>query len=301
MKRLIYMGIGLALCLFAAVWTGCDKDKEKLNESTSAEKGEENYVETAFGMELQMVYVEGGTFMMGAPDGEFPTRDGERPIHNVILDDFYIGKFEVTQSQWFAVMGTTMQQQYDKGVEASASDEIVGVGNDYPMYFVTRQEAIQFCEKLSQKAGKEYRLPTEAEWEYAARGGQNADGTKYAGSDNLDEVAWYWKNCGFFDSSHPDYGTHPVGQKKPNGLGLCDMSGNVWEVCSDWYDEDYYKYSPAVNPQGPSSGDMMVIRGDSWFDDNSYSPHCYVWARGVSSKINYRGSDMGFRVVCEAK
>lgn len=300
MKKLIYFGMGLLLCLSMALWAGCDKDKEKLNESASAENGGENYVETAFGMELQMVYVEGGTFMMGAPDDERPICDGERPIHSVTLDDFYIGKFEVTQSQWFAVMGTTVEQQRDKGVGGAALDEIVGIGNDYPMYFVTRQEAVQFCDKLSQMTGKKYRLPTEAEWEYAVRGGQKADGTKYAGSDNIDEVAWF----GFYSydgkpiNGNSNNTTHPVGQKKPNGLGLYDMSGNVWEWCSDWYDEDYYKFSPTINPQGPSSGDVMVVRGGSWAHEFSRG---YVWFRGTSSDINYRGSDVGFRVVCEAE
>ena len=136
MKKLIYFGMGMLLCLSAAVWTGCEKDKENLNESTLTENGEENYVEAAFGMELQMVYVEGGTFMMGATEEQGDdVVDAEKPVHSVTLDGFYIGKYEITQAQWEAVMGTTLEQQ--RGIEYSDySPEVwpfLGVGATYPM------------------------------------------------------------------------------------------------------------------------------------------------------------------------
>lgn len=298
MKKLIYFGMGMLLCLSAAVWTGCDKDKENLNESASAENGEagEGYVERAFGMELQMVYVEGGTFMMGATEeqGDDASED-EKPVHKVTLDDFYIGKFEVTQSQWEAVMGTTLEQQ--RGIEYSDySPEVwpfLGVGATYPMYFVSWEEAQAFCVKLGEMTDKTYRLPTEAEWEYAARGGNRADGTKYAGNNDIDEVAWYDENSCI--SVYSDWGTHPVGQKKPNGLGLCDMSGNVWEWCSDWYDS--YNSSPVVNPQGPSSGTERMARGGCW---EEWEYDCRVSSR-TPIFPNFFSYRVGFRIVCEAK
>ncbi|MDE7149998.1 MAG: formylglycine-generating enzyme family protein, partial [Bacteroidales bacterium] len=202
------------------------------------------YTEAAFGMELEMVAVNGGTFSMGATSEQGSDYESdEKPVHSVALSSFYIGRYEVTQAQWNAVMGTN---------PCSSS---YGLGDDYPVYNVSWTEAVEFCNKLSQKTGKKYRLPTEAEWEYAARGGQKADGTKYAGSDAIGAVAWYKDNSGK---------AHPVGQKQPNGLGLYDMSGNVWEWCQDWYGSDYYSSSSATNPQGLSSGSFRVHRGGGW-------------------------------------
>ncbi|MDE7102109.1 MAG: formylglycine-generating enzyme family protein, partial [Bacteroidales bacterium] len=145
----------------------------------------------------------------------------------------------------------------------------------------------QFCEKLSEMTGHTYRLPTEAEWEYAARGGQQVDGTKYAGSDNLDEVAWYANNS--------NSATHPVAEKKANGIGLYDMSGNVWEWCSDWYEENYYANSPTVNPKGPESGESRVKRGGAY---GFQAVICRVSGRN-SSTPDYKGVNTGLRVVRE--
>ena len=279
MKKLIYMAMGLLLCL-AAFLTGCDKQKEEYASVVS-----EGYVETAFGMELQMVYVAGGTYMMGATEEQLDdANDDEKPAHRVTLDSYHIGKFEVTQAQWAAVMGTTVEQQYDK---ANLDWDLFGVGDNYPMYCVSRQEAQSFCEKLSAQTGKKYRLPTEAEWEYAARGGQKSDGMKYAGSNSYNDVAWCWEN------SESDYASHPVGKKRPNGLGIYDMSGNVWEWCSDWFGS--YSSASAVNPQGPSSGVYCVIRGGSWRYD---AQDCRVSNRRVEAPDGLSGS-VGFRVVCE--
>ena len=229
----------------------------------------------------EMVYVEGGTFMMGATEEQGSDAwEWEKPAHEVTLDNFYIGKYEITQLQWEFVMGTTVKEQHN------ISFAPPGVGDDYPMYYVSWNEAVAFCEKLSQLTGKTYRLPTEAEWEYAARGGLHADSTKYAGSNTIGNVAWYKNN-----SSN----THPVGQKQPNGLGVYDMSGNVREWCSDWIGENYYSSSPAVNPQGPSSGSSRVFRGGNW---RNSADECRVSMRTGSSPNGYN-IDIGFRIVLE--
>ena len=225
--------------------------------------------------------------------------DDERPAHRVTLDDFYIGKFEVTQAQWEAVMGTTIEQQRDMDAEERGDDPTdwywFGVGDDYPMYYVSWKEAQDFCSKMSTQTGKKYRLPTEAEWEYAARGGKNSDGTKYAGSNAIGDVAWF--DC-YDDGStgNGNYTTHPVGQKKPNGLGIYDMSGNVAEFCLDWYSSDYYSSSPVVNPQGPESGVCCVGRGGCW---GNAAANCRVSVRHKFSLS--RPDNAGFRIVCEAK
>ncbi|MDE6515930.1 MAG: formylglycine-generating enzyme family protein, partial [Bacteroidales bacterium] len=251
-----------------------------------------DYTEAAFGMELQMVAVHGGMFQMGITEdqGEWQNNYAAKPVHQVMLDGFYIGKFEVTQAQWEAVMETTIEQQR---VKAGVSNKLWGAGDDYPMYYVSWEEAVSFCEKLSAQTGKRYRLPTEAEWEYAARGGQNPDGTMFAGSNNRDDVAWNHDNSGDM--------THPVGQKQPNGLGLYDMSGNVWEWCSDWYKSGYYIESPSINPQGPSSKLLghesvtdHVIRGGC---KNDYD--CRVGNRYNYFWLNGDAYIFGFRVVRE--
>ena len=221
---------------------------------------------------------------MGATSEQGDDADNdEKPVHEVTLDGFYIGKYEVTQAQWKAVMGTTIEQQRDK----AAASKLYGVGDNSPMYYVSWNEAVQFCQKLSEMTGKKYRLPTEAEWEYAARGGQHADGTKYAGSNTIGDVAWYDGNS---------YGkTHPVGQKKANGLGIYDMSGNVGEWCSDWYSEDYYSRSSSVNPQGPLSGSYRVWRGG---DLGNAVMNRVSFRSGIIP--DYRGG-LGFRVACSSK
>ena len=272
MKKLIYFGMGLLLCLSFALWTGCDKDKEKAPEIAP---------------EIAMVYVDGGTFSMGATSEQGSDAESdEKPVHAVTLNGFYIGAYEVTQVQWKAVMGTTIDQQREKASEYWGGNvALCGVGDNYPMYYVSWYDAVSFCEKLSQMTGKTYRLPTEAEWEYAARGGQQADGTKYAGSNTIGDVAWY--------GDYSDSGTHLVGQKKPNGLGLYDMSGNVYEWCSDRYDDN--SSLSAVNPPGASSGSYRVCRGGSWGNGAQY---CRVSYRGYSTP-DCRNSNLGFRVVCE--
>ena len=218
---------------------------------------------------LEMISVQGGTFTMGctAEQGDDCSGD-ENPAHQVTLSSFYIGKYEVTNAQWDDIMYDQPNYSYER---------------NQPKANVTWDEIHEFIDKLSTKAGKQYRLPTEAEWEYAARGGAQSQGYKYSGSNDVYEVAWTW---------HAYSGTEPVGTKNPNELGIYDMSGNVSELCSDWYDYDYYANSPPNNPKGPADGSNRVLRGGSY---NSYDDGCRVTSRSnmwASSSLSY----VGFRV-----
>lgn len=197
----------------------------------------------------EMVLVEGGEFMMG---DKINVR-GESPIHKVELDDFYIGKYELKQSLWERVMGEN--PSYFKCA-------------DCPVEEISMDDIYEFLAKLYQLTGKHFRLTTEAEWEYAARGGKESENYKYAGSDNLDEVAWTVDNA--------NSKTHSVGQKKPNELGIYDMSGNAWEVCEDWFDRSYYEESPTVNPLNFKKKKYRVARGGSW---RSGEQRCQAKAR----------------------
>ena len=241
----------------------------------------QNYTENAFGINMKMVYVQGGSYNMGCTGEQGGDCDAdEKTVRYVTVSDFYIGQFEITQAQWQAVMGTSVYQQQSKAGGSST----YGTGNDYPMYYVSWEEAKEFCRRLSQQTGKTYRLPTEAEWEYAARGGNKTQNTKYAGGYSLDYVGWYTNNSGGK--------THAVGTKNANELGIYDMSGNVWEWCEDWYG-DYRSYD-TDNPTGPSSGSYRVLRGGSWCGNAAY---CRVSYRNYGSP-GYRLNDNGFRVVC---
>ena len=230
-----------------------------------------SFHETAAGLNMKMVYVKGGDFRMGIA--------GSTNSVFRILDSFYIGECEITQSEWEKVMGTSIQQHYGKEITTC-------VDPDYPMYYVSWYDAKAFCDELSRQTGRTYCLPTEAQWEYAARGGRNDDGTTYSGSNSLDEVAWYRGN-------HIGSGCYYVKTRKPNGLGLYDMSGNVDEWCSDWYDYNYYYTNDTVNPTGPPEGTSKVKRGGSWDDG---SPYQTVHYRGYAEP-NYFGRYTGFRVV----
>ncbi|MEY4134087.1 MAG: hypothetical protein RL386_437, partial [Bacteroidota bacterium] len=190
---------------------------------------------------FEMVLVRGGTFTMGCTGEQGgDCYSDEKPSHQVTVSDYYIGKYEVTQKEWRAVTGSN--PSYFENCD------------NCPVEVVSWADIQQFLTKLNAKTGKVYRLPTEAEWEYAARGGSSSLGYKYSGSNNLDEVAWHEGNSG--------NKTHPVGQKKSNELGLYDMSGNVWEWCADWYGS--YSSGAQTNPKGPSSGTYRVLRGGSW-------------------------------------
>ena len=240
-----------------------------------------DFVETTAGLNMKMVWVEGGEFLMGGTSEQGSSAsDDEQVIRRIRLDSYYIGECEITQEQWAKVMGTSIQQQAGKAGQSSYR----GIGPDYPMYYVSWEEAQAFCQELSRMTGRTYCLPTEAQWEYAARGGKKADGSKYSGSWSIDVVAWYNDNSG---SS-----THPVKNKRANSLGLYDMSGNVREWCSDWYGS-VYNVNETNNPTGPSAGSYRVLRGGSW---NGNAQCCRVSYRDLNSP-GYRHYYIGFRVV----
>ena len=255
--------------------------------STTTASGNRTF--TVNGVSFEMVEVKGGTFTMGCTSEQGgDCDDDEKPTHNVTLSDYYIGKFEVTQELWYAVMGTTVKQQRDK---ANTSWPMRGEGNNYPMYYISWNECQEFVRKLKQMTGQNFRLPTEAEWEYAARGGNKSRGYKYSGSNSIDNVAVYAVNSYNKGNNHPDYGTHTVGTKTPNELGIYDMSGNVWEWCQDWYGD--YSSSSQTNPKGASSGSRCVLRGGSW---GNRAGNCRVSIR----YYHYPGSgdsSSGFRLV----
>jgi formylglycine-generating enzyme required for sulfatase activity len=217
--------------------------------------------------DLDMVYVQGGTFMMGCTDEQTYCKDNEKPVHSVTVSDFNIGKYEVTQRLWEQVMGANSSDS--KGVDGAGWNEVQ-----------------EFIKRLNQQTGKTYRLPTEAEWEYAARGGNKSKGYKYAGSNKIDEVAWHGGNSYGRRQSVGSVGTY-----QPNELGIHDMSGNVWEWVNDWYGE--YTSGSETDPQGPSSGSYRVIRGGSWDRD---ARDCRVSFRGMTTPDVSR-QDLGFRLV----
>ncbi len=220
------------------------------------------------GVSFKMIRVEGGTFTMGAtPEQGSDALDVEKPAHQVTLSSYSIGETEVTQELWQAVMG---------------SNPSCFIGPNRPVETVSWDDCQQFVTKLNQQTGRNFRLPTEAEWEYAARGGKKSKGYKYSGGDSLGNVAWSDNNA--------DGGTHNVATKRANELGLYDMAGNVWEWCQDWYGE--YSSSSQNNPTGPSSGSNRVSRGGSWRYSAKY---CRVSNRSRNTP-SFSNADIGLRL-----
>ena len=216
-----------------------------------------------------MMYVKGGTFTMGATSEQGSEADSdEKPTHSVTLSSFYICKYEVTQALWKAVMG---------------SNPSSFKGDNLPVETVSWDDCQTFIRKLNAMTGKNFRLPTEAEWEFAARGGNNSRGYKYAGSNNIETVAWYDDNSGSK--------THVVGTKSPNELGIYDMSGNVLEWCQDW--KGSYSSASQTNPTGASSGSSRVLRGGSW---NNFARNCRSSYR-YGNAPDYRNIGSGLRLV----
>ena len=225
---------------------------------------------TVNGVAFYMVKVSGGTFQMGATsDQGSDAESDEKPVHQVTLSDYYIGETEVTQELWQAVMGSNPSYHTGSG--------------QLPVEYVTWNDCQTFITKLNALTGMQFRLPTEAEWEFAARGGNSSQGYKYSGSNNIDDVAWYYDNS--FNSK-----THEVGTKLPNELGLYDMSGNVYEMCQDWYGS--YSSSAQTNPTGPTSGSSRVNRGGSW---HNYARYCRVSNRNGNAPDD-RNGDLGLRL-----
>ncbi len=223
-------------------------------------------------LDSDFVFVKGGVFEMGLPDSsDVEGGEIEKPRHKVTLKSFYILNSEVTQALWSSVMDTNPSIHKDCYT--------------CPVENVTWYDAQKFITKLNTLTKEHYRLPTEAEFEYAAGGGNKGHGYKYSGSNNENEVCW------FQDNSYAK--SHPVDTKKPNELGLYDMSGNVWEWCSDWFEMYYYKNSPSDNPQGPVKGIWKVLRGGEF---SSLDEGCMVVSRGQLEPAQ-KNKYTGFRLV----
>ena len=271
----------ILLCLFAgATVMSCKKEEKPTDEKPDTKPEETVYADytekiAAFNFSMDMVYVEGGTFNMGDTVKGDPEIEG--PVHSVTVSSYYIGKFEVTQAQWKTFMG----------------DNPVGFGykgDSLPAERITWFEAKAFCDSLSKYTGKKYMLPTEAQWEFAARGGVKSKGYLYSGSNTADEVAWFRGNS--------DMKSHAVGMKLPNELGIYDMSGNVWEWCSDW--RSAYTTAPAVDPTGPAEPDpdfgaYRVERGGAFLSRTENVVR-------ITNRYEYDPTDfnniLGLRVVC---
>lgn len=244
---------------------------QKDTPSNATISGESRKVITVGNVSFTMIRVDGGTFTMGATSEQGSDADSdEKPAHQVTLSPYYIGETEVTQALWEAVMGNNPSEFK---------------GNNKPVETVSWDDCQEFIRKLNQKTGLSFRLPTEAEWEYAARGGKKSLGYKYSGSNTLGNVAWYDDNSG---SS-----THDVKTKQANELGLYDMSGNVFEWCSDWYGS--YDSSSQTNPKGSASGSRRVYRGGGW---GRYARYCRVSYRINITPYN-RGYNLGLRLALQ--
>lgn len=255
MKKLFFVVLLTLAFGFAMTLVSCGDDKgepESLNSQSKIYK--------VNGVSFKMITVEGGTFIMTAQQGGYDI-DMEKPDHLVALSSYSIGETEVTQALWLAVMGSNPSYFSSKNNYAEDLQR--------PVERVSWVDCQNFIAKLNKLTGKNFRLPTEAEWEYAARGGKLSKGYEYAGSNTIDDVAWYYDNCGILGSNSPDGGTHTVATKAPNELGLYDMTGNVWEWCQDWYGD--YTSEVQTNPTGPASGFSRVNRGASWATFAKYS------------------------------
>ena len=245
--------------------------KQETVQANVSEELTETFTEPITG--IKFVLVRGSCYPMGTDQEQV----FEGPMHEVCVDNFYLSKYEVTQRQWLNLMGRTQSNFYFQG-------------KSRPVEWVNWGEAQDFIRTLNRRSERTFRLPTEAEWEYAARSGGQDE--KYAGTndqESLEDFAWYRVNS--------NGQTRFIGMKKPNSLGLHDMSGNVREWCSDWYGEDYYNISPRENPQGPDNGEYRVIRGGAWGLPKGLARTTYRDA----AKPNQRRNDIGFRLALSAK
>ena len=275
-NKTILIGIAAGLAVLIMFWLiGYSEGKkekqvrdpsDELKEPSTVVGINRDFTESQYGIE--MAYVRGGTFMMGCtPEQEGDCYDYEENVRLVTVSDFYIGKHEITQAQWKTVMG---------GNPSNFK------GDNLPVENVSWNDAHEFISKLNAATGREYRLPTDAEWEYAARGGRHPRGYKYSGSNNVGEIAWYEGNS--------EKMTHPVGTKRANELGIHDMSGNVWEWVSDWLGDS--DGEPQTDPKGPDEGTFRVIRGGGW---GSYARGVRVSNYYNNAPANYYNI-LGFRL-----
>ena len=276
----------MAMAVSLATIVACgSQSAEKKSEAAAAPVVEENLIEDIVfnynGIDFTMIAVDGGTFQMGATAEQSKSDKDEKPVHSVTLRNYYIGETEVTQELWIAVMGENPSH--------------FGFGGAYPVDKINYNDCVAFINRLNElladqlPAGRKFRLPTEAEWEFAARGGNYSSGYQFSGSDNIAEVAWYVDNT--------FYSPNIVKTMMPNELGIYDMSGNLYEWCSDFHDDKYYASSPLDNPTGPGvSGKRRVIRGGSW--DLPWD-HCRVSNRN-RCPVDARGFSNGMRLALDA-
>lgn len=272
-KKKMWIGICIMAVAVAVIWIGfeliSDYNASYINEDGEKHEQLPQKTITVNGVSFDMIWVEAGTFMMGTD-----TLYMARPAHKVTLTkNYYIGKTEVTQALWEAVMGKNPSEYK---------------GASKPVHDVSWDDCRIFLLELNSQTGLNFRLPTEAEWEYAARGGNRSCNYVYSGSDNFNEVAWE------LDSNT---GVHAVATKKPNELGIYDMSGNVHEWCSDWYGENYYKHSPQIDPTGPDNGEARVMRGG---DGSSGAKYCSLTYRNYwFPKYSFSYMKIGLRLVLD--
>ena len=252
--------------VFGKLPNGCPANEQATNAPPNG-----SYTETVNGVTFNMIFVKGGSFKMGCTDQKNGgCNPDENPAHNAGLSDYFIGETEVTQALWKSVMGSSPSRFKDC--------------DDCPIENISWADVQDFLHKLNRLTGKNYRLPTEAEWEFAARGGRQGKDRAYSGSNELLKVGWFSGN-----SNRP----YDVKRKLANELGLFDMSGNVWEWCLDWY--GLYEERSQKNPMGRDTGKERVIRGGSW---NSTAQECRVTLRN-KGRPDYHSNDLGFRLVTQ--
>lgn len=263
-KPLIGAIIGVALAVVVALIVVVSSKSHRIRDNCSFAVG---------GVSFTMKKVDGGSFIMGADKYDSESKDWEKPAHRVTLDSYFIGETEVTQKLWKKVMGYNPSKH---------------VGDNYPVECVSWNDCIEFCQRLSEKTGRRFRLPTEAEWEFAARGGNQSKGYRFSGSNYLEDVAW---SLEISDSI-----SHPVRQKQPNELGLYDMTGNAWEICSDLYAR--YTGESEYNPQGPSTSEKgRVRRGGGWLNRANYSRVSYRYYTPHGQRNDF----LGFRLAMDCE
>lgn len=263
----------LTLAIFAIVAVSC----------TNSNK---SFVENAYDLNMKMVYVQGGTFYMGGTNEQSPFSQEDEKVRQITLDGYWIAETEITQSQWEKVMGTTLSMQREL---SDGENEINGVGVDCAMYYVSWNEAKEFVRRLRDKTGLNYSLPTEAQWEFAARGGNKSQSRIYAGDDMIENVSWF--------SNNSDGSVHNVASKKANELGIYDMSGNVYEWCEDYYGEYEHFFGAdnekeTRNPKGPGRGFDKILRGGCYLDA---AEDCRVSAR-YYEEPDVHSKAFGFRI-----